>query len=114
MDDLHFLSLADVCRRIKSGELTARAVTEHMLARIADLDPALGAYVTVTDKDALARAEHLDQERHDGKPLGPLHGVPPCACEWRSNSRNAPRNQRSAALPALKTVVTSHLTSTFW
>lgn len=76
MNDLHYQSLSDVCRRIKSGELTARAVTEHMLARIESVDPGLGAYVTVTAKDALATADRLDKERHDGKPLGALHGVP--------------------------------------
>ena len=37
MNELHYQSLSDVCRRIKSGELTSRAVTEHMLGRIADL-----------------------------------------------------------------------------
>jgi amidase len=76
MNELHYQSLSDVCRRIKSGELTSRAVTEHMLARIEALEPSLGAYVTVTGKDALATAERLDAERQEGKPLGPLHGVP--------------------------------------
>ena len=76
MNELHYQSLSDVCRRIKSGELTSRAVTEHMLGRIAELEPDLGAYVTVTDKDALATADRLDADRQEGKPLGALHGVP--------------------------------------
>lgn len=76
MNELHYQSLSDVCRRMKSGELTSRAVTEHMLARIEALEPSLGAYVTVTEKDALATADRLDGERQEGKPLGALHGVP--------------------------------------
>ena len=76
MNELHYQSLSDVCRRIKSGELTSRGVTEHMLARIAALEPSLRAYVTVTEKDALATADRLDAERQEGKPLGALHGVP--------------------------------------
>lgn len=76
MTELHYQGLSEICRRIKSGELTARAVTEHMLERIEAVDPSLGAFVTVTAKDALATAERLDKERHSGKPLGALHGVP--------------------------------------
>ena len=73
---LHYLSLSDVCRRLKSGEFSAVAVTEAMLARIGRLDPELKAYVTVTGERALAQAEALDARRAQGEPLGPLHGVP--------------------------------------
>ena len=73
---LHYLSLSDVCRRTKSGELSAVAVAEAVLSRIDRLDPQLKAYVTVTADDALARAVALDARRASGEPLGPLHGVP--------------------------------------
>ena len=73
---LHYLSLSDVCRRLKSGEFSAVAVAEAMLARIERLDPELKAYVTVTGERALAHAEALDARRSRGEPLGPLHGVP--------------------------------------
>ena len=73
---LHYLSLSDVCRRLKSGEFSAVAVTEAMLARIERLDPELKAYVTVTGEQALAQAAALDTRRANGEPLGPLHGVP--------------------------------------
>jgi amidase len=76
MADLHELSLSDVCRRMKSGELSARAVTENTLARIRAKDDALGAFVTVTEETALATATRLDADRAAGKPLGALHGVP--------------------------------------
>ena len=73
---LHYLSLSDVCRRLKSGEFSAVAVTGAMLARIERLDPSLKSYVTVTAEDALARAAALDARRANGEPLGALHGVP--------------------------------------
>lgn len=76
MTDLHDLSLSDVCRRTKSGELSAVRVTEHMLARIAAKDPALRSFVTVTGEQALATAARLDADRVAGRPLGALHGVP--------------------------------------
>ena len=73
---LHYLSLSDLCRRLKSGALSAVAVTEAMLARIERVDGALKAYVTVTADDALAQATALDARRAGGEPLGALHGVP--------------------------------------
>ena len=76
MDALHYASLSDVCRRIKSGELTSTAVTEHVLDRIAALEPELHSFAMVLGKTALATAERCDQERASGKPLGALHGVP--------------------------------------
>lgn len=76
MTDLHYLSLGSVCARIKSGELTAREVTESQLERISLLNPRLHAFVMVLADQALAQADALDQERQDGAPLGALHGVP--------------------------------------
>ena len=76
MTDLHWQSLSEVCRRIKSGELTAKAVTEHTLLRIHATSDRYRAFVRLTDADALAAAERLDAARANGEPLGALHGVP--------------------------------------
>jgi len=76
MADIHALSLSDVTRRTKSGELTARAVAEAMLARIERLEPRLGAYVTVLGDRALEQADALDARRERGDTLGLLHGAP--------------------------------------
>lgn len=76
MNDLHYLSLGAVCARIKSGELTSREVTESQLARIAELDADLHAYVMVLEESALERATALDEARANGEALGALHGVP--------------------------------------
>ena len=76
MNAIHYLSLSDIGRRIKSGELSAVQVTESVLARIATLEPQLHSYARVLADQALATATRLDRERSAGKPLGPLHGIP--------------------------------------
>ncbi|MCZ6887785.1 MAG: amidase [Gammaproteobacteria bacterium] len=76
MTDVHYLTLSDLCRRLKSGELSAVTVTEQMLARVDELDGELRAFVTVLADDALASAAALDERRTNGEPLGALHGVP--------------------------------------
>ena len=74
--DLHYSSLSDICRKTKSGELRVVNVVEAMLQRIEDLEPALGAYVTVTADQAIQQAEALDARQREGAPLGVLHGAP--------------------------------------
>lgn len=76
MTELHYLSLTEVGHRIKSGELSSVAVTEAALARIRALEPTLHAFARVLEEQALAAAERLDRERHEGRPLRPLHGIP--------------------------------------
>jgi len=76
MDPIHYESLSDIGRRIKSGELSAVHVTEVLLQRIARLEPELHSYARVLPDQALATAARLDKERAAGRPLGPLHGVP--------------------------------------
>lgn len=76
MTDHHYLTLSDVCRRVKSGEFTSVQVTEALLARIDALDDGLHSFARVMRDAALQTAERLDNERHEGKPLGALHGVP--------------------------------------
>ena len=74
--ELHYNSLADTCRRIKSGEFTSVQVTEALLARIEALEGELRAFAMVTADEALKAAEAQDRKRRSGAPLGLLHGVP--------------------------------------
>src|SRR5438045_2729587 len=71
-------TIADVQRRMAAGELTARALTEAYLQRIAEIDragPKLNAILEL-NPDALAIADSLDAERRAGNVRGPLHGIP--------------------------------------
>jgi aspartyl-tRNA(Asn)/glutamyl-tRNA(Gln) amidotransferase subunit A len=62
------VSVAEVARRIHAGELSPREAVESYLERIAQLDGAINAYISVRGDEALAEA--------DRAPAGPLHGVP--------------------------------------
>lgn len=77
-DDICFLGAAELGRRIAEGALTSRRATEAYLARIAAVNPAIEAYVTVTAERALATAQARDAERATGHLRGKLHGVPYC------------------------------------
>lgn len=62
--------------RLARGEVSAEEVTEASLARIAELDGDLNAFLTVDVEGARARARDLDQQRAGGASCGPLHGLP--------------------------------------
>src|SRR5882672_7630091 len=68
----------DMQKKMAAGALSARALTQAYLDRIAALDrngPALHAVIE-TNPDALAIADGLDAERKGKGPRGPLHGIP--------------------------------------
>jgi aspartyl-tRNA(Asn)/glutamyl-tRNA(Gln) amidotransferase subunit A len=69
-------SIPDVAAAVARGEVTAEALTEASLARIAALDARLGAFVTVAPERALEQARAVDRARERGESLGKLAGVP--------------------------------------
>jgi amidase len=72
------LSIAELQKRMASGQLTAHAIAEQYLDRIAAIDkagPAINAIIEL-NPDALAIADQRDDERKSGKVRGPLHGIP--------------------------------------
>jgi hypothetical protein len=69
-------SALDIARAVAVGEVSATAVTEAALARIAGLNPLLNAFTDVTAARARTQAEALDARRAVGETLGPLAGVP--------------------------------------
>jgi len=73
---LETLSIAEIGTRLRDGSLTSTKITEHCLERIAALDPALNAFITVTGDRAMADAAKADKALAAGTDLGPMHGVP--------------------------------------
>src|SRR4030095_917880 len=69
-------TLAETGRLLRSRELTAEAVTEGCLGRIAEANRSINAYITVLTDEALRQAKEADQEIAAGNYRGPLHGVP--------------------------------------
>ena len=70
------MTIAEMAPKIAAGKITSEKITENCLATIADLNPKLNAFITVTADEALARAREADKEIAGGRCLGPLHGVP--------------------------------------
>jgi len=62
--------------RMRTGELTARALVESCLERIHQREEILHAWVEVYEEEALAAADRCDQAVPNGDWLGELHGIP--------------------------------------
>jgi amidase len=68
-------SATDAAEAIRRKEVSSRELTAAVLARIADVDPAINAVVELRRDEARRDAEAADRRTADGG-LGPLHGVP--------------------------------------
>jgi len=74
--DTQDLSIAAMGRALRSGAVTSEALTREALARVSARDPALHAFVLLTEDRALADARRADAELAAGKDRGPMHGIP--------------------------------------
>jgi len=69
-------TLTDTITALRDGAVSALDVTESCLARIAEVDAKVGAWAFLDPEHARSQARALDAARADGRPLGPLHGIP--------------------------------------
>jgi Asp-tRNA(Asn)/Glu-tRNA(Gln) amidotransferase A subunit family amidase len=69
-------TLATTIAALREGVFTAEQVVESCLARIEEVDGAIQAWTFLDPEHARAQARALDEARANGKPLGPLHGIP--------------------------------------
>lgn len=74
--DLTRLSAADLAAAIAGGDVSSVEATQAHLDRIAAVDPAVHAFLHVSEADALATARDVDARRAAGDDLHPLAGVP--------------------------------------
>ena len=74
--ELPLLDLSEVSRVVQKKEVSPVELTQACLARIERLNPALNAFITVTDASALDEAQKAEAEISRGEWKGPLHGVP--------------------------------------
>ncbi|MGN6700357.1 MAG: amidase family protein, partial [Thermomicrobiales bacterium] len=71
-----FAPLHEVAGALVSGAVSPVALTEAMLARIAEHDPALNAFQIVLADRARQAADAAARDIAGGRYRGPLHGVP--------------------------------------
>jgi len=76
LSDLHLLSASEAVRLIRDGVINSAQLVEACLAQIVTVDEQVQAWAFLDPDYALSQARALDQLRLDGKPIGPLHGVP--------------------------------------
>ena len=69
-------TIAEAARAMQAGATSAESLVETCLARIAQEDSAINAFITVAADEARAQARTLDRERSSGLYRGPLHGIP--------------------------------------
>jgi amidase len=67
---------AELARRIRAGELSAREVMGAYLAQIDRINPKVNAIVTLLPEQAIEQAAAADEALARGEEVGPLHGLP--------------------------------------
>jgi len=70
------MSIARLAPQVEAGQLSVERLVSETLERIARVNPAINAFITVASESALADARRLDVERAQGRYRGPLHGMP--------------------------------------
>jgi amidase len=73
--EMLFASASETAQRLVEREVSARELTELLLARIDEVNPSLNAIVELRDQEALTEADALDREIAAGSKR-PLLGVP--------------------------------------
>ena len=70
------MNLADVAAQVRNKQISPVELTEQALQRIAQLNPLLNAFITITAESALREARQAESEIMKGENRGPLHGIP--------------------------------------
>ena len=76
MPEPYQLTVAQAAERIRSKTLSPVELAQSLLDRIDRMDGELRAWVTIDREKVLGTARQREAEVEQGKPLGPVHGVP--------------------------------------
>jgi aspartyl-tRNA(Asn)/glutamyl-tRNA(Gln) amidotransferase subunit A len=76
MSEPALLALTEVAQAIAQKRVSSREVTQSCLARIAQWQPRLNAFMAIEAEEALAAADAADAALAKGHNRGALHGVP--------------------------------------
>jgi aspartyl-tRNA(Asn)/glutamyl-tRNA(Gln) amidotransferase subunit A len=72
---MHELTLAEIARGLAAKQFSSEELTRTLLARIAQLDPQLNSFISVTEDLAIRQAQAADARRASGE-QGALRGAP--------------------------------------
>src|SRR5712692_2879269 len=74
--DVAFMTIAELARLYRKRELSPVEATKALFQRIAAHDGKLHSFLLLTEEAALAEAQAAERELMEGRPRGPLHGIP--------------------------------------
>jgi aspartyl-tRNA(Asn)/glutamyl-tRNA(Gln) amidotransferase subunit A len=72
---MHQMTLAEIARGLADKKFSSEELTRTLLTRIAQLDPQINSFITVTEDLAITQAQAADARRAAGE-TGPLLGAP--------------------------------------
>ncbi|MEO1135463.1 MAG: amidase, partial [Pseudomonadota bacterium] len=75
-NDVAFASIVELGTWLRAGAISSAQLTEIYLARIANHDDDLNAFITVTPQLAREQAANADADFAEGRDRGALHGIP--------------------------------------
>ncbi len=73
--ELYELTVAQAHEKLKSKEISSRELTRSVLTRIEQVEPEVGAYITLTAESANEQARQADKRIAEGN-INPLTGIP--------------------------------------
>ncbi len=76
MSEITRLSVSELSGLLQSKAISAKETAQAYLGRMEKAEPQIGAFLTVTEVEALKAAEDIDRRRLNGESLPPLAGVP--------------------------------------
>src|SRR5205814_1957222 len=76
MSVAHGRTIGEIRSLVASGQASAAEICGARLRRAREVEPRVKAFRALLEDDALRQAEAVDRDRKEGRPLGPLAGVP--------------------------------------
>lgn len=70
------MTIQEAAAGLRARKFSSRELVDESLRRIAQSNPKINAFITITEESARARAVKADEELARGFDRGPLHGLP--------------------------------------
>lgn len=73
---LYSLTIKEAQEKLSSGEITSTDLTKAVFERIKEVEPKVGAYITLCEEKAMEMAAASDERRKNGQVLSEIDGIP--------------------------------------